>query len=108
MWKLFLLGLGFWLLTLLFPAIDISGFWTIAGVIVLFGIFNLVYHLTLGIVLLPFRVLTFDFVSWLANVGILYILAAIFTNFTVGGFFGVLLFAGLFTLVKGLVIGTNK
>jgi len=104
MLRLLLLGVVFWALTLAFPSITISGFWTIAGVIVLFSVFNLIYQLTLGIILLPFRIITFDFVSWVANTLIVYILANIFDNFTIaeGSFWWVLLFTGIYTLIRGI------
>jgi len=102
--RMLLLGIIFWALTLLFPSITISGFWTIAGVIFLFGVFNILYHITLGILLLPFRIITFDFVSWVANTLIVYLLANMFTNFIIaeGSFWWVLLFTGIYTFIRGI------
>lgn len=96
--RVLLMGLVFWVLTLIFPGIDIHGFWTIIGSVVLFAVFNLVYHVTLGILLIPLRIMTLDIVSWFANIGIVYILASIFNKFTIdpSSFWQVLLFTAVF------------
>lgn len=104
--KTLVLGLVFWVLTLLFPSIDIYGFWTIIGTVFLFSVFNVIYQFTLGILLLPLRVLTLDFVSWVVNIGIVYLLANIFNKFTIadGSFWIVLLFTGIYTIVRAFIL----
>lgn len=104
------LGLVFWLLTLLFPSILITGFWTIIGSVVLFSIINLIYQFTLGILLIPLRVLTFDIVSWIVNLGIVYLLSGLFNNFNIseGSFWSVFWFTGLYTLIKTLTSSNSS
>jgi len=104
-----LLGLVFWVLTLVFPSINISGFWTIIGVVILFSVFNLIYHATLGVLLIALRVLTLDFVSWVVNIGLIYLLSNIFNHFTINGgsFWAVLLFTGIYTVIRA-VFTPNK
>lgn len=98
------LGFLFWVLTLAFPAIYIAGFWTIVGSVVVFALFNIIYNLTIGILVLPLRIVTFDIISWLVNTGIVYLLADIFNNFTIepNSFGWVFLFTGIYTLIKTL------
>ncbi len=100
-----LLGLAFWGLTFLFPAISISGFWTIAGVIILFAVFNFIYKATIGIILIPFRIITIGFLSLVINTGIVYLLAHLFNRFTIepDSFLSVLLLTFLYTAAVTLL-----
>lgn len=99
------LGFVFWALTLAFPSIFIAGFWTIAGTVVLFSLFNIIYNFTIGILVLPLRIVTFDVVSWIANTGIVYVLADIFNKFTIveGSFWWVFLFTGIYTFIRSII-----
>lgn len=99
--KAILAGLAFWALTLLFPAISISGFWTIAGVVVLGGI----YQFTFGLLLIPFRILTLGFLGLLINTGFVYLLANWFNRFTIepGHFWQVVLFTLCYTFATNII-----
>ena len=105
-----LLGLAFWGLTFLFPAISISGFWTIAGVIILFGFFNFLYKATIGQLLIPFRIISLGFLSLVINTGIVHLLAHWFNRFTIepGSFWAVLLLTFLYTVVLTIFSGSSS
>lgn len=102
MLKLFLAGLAFWLLSFLFPTITIAGFWTITGVVFLFGFLNVAYKLTIGQFLIPFRFFTLGFLTTVINTGFVYLLESWFNLFTIepGTFWWTL----LFTLVYSFVV----
>lgn len=100
-------GLIFWALTLLFPTITITGFWTIAGVVIIGGLINIIYQLTFGLLLIPFRILTLGFLTLLVNTGVVYLLAHWFNNFTIlpNTFWWTVLFTFCYTLATRLVYG---
>jgi len=95
-----ILGLIFWALTLLFPSIEISGFWTIAGTIILFALFNLMYQ-SLGIFFAAFGVGVYLIVSWIASTLIMYLLSNIFNKFIIadGSFLWVMLFTAIYSVI---------
>jgi len=108
MLRALLLGLIFWGLTFLFPSIEISGFWTIAGTIVLFVIFNIIYQ-SVGIIFLTAGVLMYLLVSWIASTLIMYLLANIFNKFIIadGSFLWVMLFTAIYTIIA-LILSPSK
>lgn len=82
MFKAFVAGLVFWVLTLLFPTISIEGFWTIAGVVIIGAFVNIVYQMTLGLLIIPFRILLLGLIGLIINTGIIYLMSIIFINLT--------------------------
>lgn len=102
-------GLIFWALTLLFPTISIEGFWTIAGVIIIGALTNVIYKFTIGLLLLPFRWLTLGFLTLIINTGIIYLMSYWFPNFTIveGTFWWTVLFTFLYTLAARMLYGSG-
>jgi len=107
--KALLLGFIFWGLTFLFPSIEISGFWTIAGTIVLFSVFNLIYQ-SVGIFFLAFGIMMYLLASWIASTLIIYLLSNIFNKFIIAedSFIWIMLFTAIYTVIALILSSTKK
>ena len=105
LFKYTVLGIIFWALTLLFTPITLTGMWTIFGVVVFYSIFNLIYQLTLSLLLIPLRLLTLDLIQLVVNVVMIYLLENIFTTFIIapGAFWSVLLLSICYSFSKRLL-----
>ena len=105
MFRAIVIGLIFWGLTLLFPSITISGFWTIAGTIILFAIFNAIYQGVVGKYFIHFGPWVYLFMSWIASTSIMYLLAEIFNKFTIadGSFWWVAFFTAIYSIIALII-----
>jgi putative membrane protein len=84
-------GLGLWLASALVPGISIRGSWTLIGAAVLLGLVNAVVRPVLVILTLPITILTLGLFLLVINAATLSMVASLFQDFTIEGFWSALL-----------------
>jgi putative membrane protein len=84
--RLFVVALGLWLASALVPGIEVQGLWTVLGAALLLGIVNAVVRPLLVILTLPITLLTLGLFLLVVNAAMLGLVAWMFDNFTIAGF----------------------
>ena len=84
--RLIIVAFGLWLASELVPGIQVSGVGTLLGAAFLLGIVNAVVRPVVMLLTLPFTVLTLGFFLLVINAAMLGLVAALFDNFVVTGF----------------------
>ncbi|GAB4510630.1 MAG: phage holin family protein [Sulfuricaulis sp.] len=97
--RLLIVALGLWLAAELVPGIEVKGLWTLLEAALLLGIVNAVVRPLLVILTLPITVLTLGLFLLVVNAAMLGLVAWIFDNFTIAGFWPALLGSIVVSLV---------
>lgn len=84
--RLLIVALGLWLASELVPGIEVKGVGTLLGAALLLGIVNAVVRPVLIILTLPATVLTLGLFLLVINAAMLGLVAWMFDNFTIAGF----------------------
>ena len=88
--RLIVVALGLWLASALVPGIQVGGVGTLLGAALLLGIVNAVVRPVVLLLTLPFTVLTLGFFLLVINAAMLGLVAALFDNFSISGFWAAL------------------
>lgn len=89
--RLLVVALGLWLAAELVPGIEVKGLWTLLGAALLLGIVNAVVRPLLVILTFPITLLTLGLFLLVINAAMLGLVAKMFDNFTIAGFWPALL-----------------
>ncbi|MHB1142685.1 MAG: phage holin family protein [Sulfuricaulis sp.] len=89
--RLLVVAFGLWLASALVPGIEVQGLWTLLGAALLLGIVNAVVRPLLVILTLPITLLTLGLFLLVVNAAMLGLVAWMFDNFTISGFWPALL-----------------
>lgn len=89
--RLLIVALGLALAAELVPGIEVTGVWTLLGAALLLGIVNAVIRPVLILLTLPATVLTLGLFLLVINAAMLGLVAWMFDNFTIAGFWSALL-----------------
>jgi putative membrane protein len=84
--RLLVVAFGLWLASELVPGIEVRGLWTLFGAALLLGIVNAVVRPLLVILTLPITLLTLGLFLLVVNAAMLGLVAWMFDNFTISGF----------------------
>lgn len=84
--RLLVVAFSLWLAAELVPGIEVQGLWTLLGAALLLGIVNAVVRPLLVILTLPITVLTLGLFLLVVNAAMLGLVAWMFGNFTIAGF----------------------
>ena len=84
--RLLIVALGLWLASELVPGIEVQGVGTLLGAALLLGIVNAVVRPVLVILTLPATVFTLGLFLLVINAAMLGLVAWMFDNFTIAGF----------------------
>lgn len=84
--RLLIVALGLWLASELVPGIEVKGLGTLLGAALLLGIVNAVVRPVLIILTLPATVFTLGLFLLVINAAMLGLVAWMFDNFTIAGF----------------------
>lgn len=84
--RLLVVAFGLWLASELVPGIEVKGLWTLLGAALLLGIVNAVVRPLLVILTLPITVLTLGLFLLVVNAAMLGLVAWMFDDFTIAGF----------------------
>lgn len=84
--RLLVAAFGLWLASALVPGIEVQGLWTLLGAALLLGIVNAVVRPLLVILTLPITLLTLGLFLLVVNAAMLGLVAWMFDNFTISGF----------------------
>ena len=84
--RLLVVAFGLWLAAALVPGIEVQGLWTLLGAALLLGIVNAVVRPLLVILTLPITLLTLGLFLLVVNAAMLGLVAWMFDNFTIAGF----------------------
>ncbi len=98
--RLLIVALGLWLASELVPGIEVKGVGTLLGSALLLGIVNAVVRPLLMILTLPITVLTLGLFLLVINAAALGLVAWMFENFTIAGFWSAL-FGAIVVSVTG-------
>ena len=98
--RLLIVALGLWLASELVPGIEVTGVGTLLGAALLLGIVNAVVRPVLIILTLPATVFTLGLFLLVINAAMLGLVAWMFDNFTIAGFWPAL-FGSIVVSVTG-------
>jgi putative membrane protein len=84
--RLLVVAAGLWLASELVPGFHAQGGWTLIGAALLLGLVNAVIRPLLVILTLPITVVTLGFFLLVINAAMLGLVALLFDNFTISGF----------------------
>jgi putative membrane protein len=84
--RLLVVAIGLWLAAELVPGIEVQGLWTLLGAALLLGIVNAVVRPLLVILTLPITLLTLGLFLLVVNAAMLGLVAWMFDNFAISGF----------------------
>lgn len=84
--RLLVVAIGLWLASELVPGLEVQGLWTLLGAALLLGIVNAVVRPLLVILTLPITLLTLGLFLLVVNAAMLGLVAWMFDNFTIAGF----------------------
>lgn len=84
--RLLVVALGLWLAAALVPGLEVQGLWTLLGAALLLGIVNAVVRPLLVILTLPITLLTLGMFLLVVNAAMLGLVAWMFDDFTISGF----------------------
>lgn len=96
--RLLIVASGLWLASEWVPGIEVRGAWTLLGAALLLGIINAVVRPVLVLLTLPITVLTLGLFLLVINAGMLGLVALLFANFRIDGFWAALLGAIIVSL----------
>ncbi|MEW6332253.1 MAG: phage holin family protein [Pseudomonadota bacterium] len=100
--RLLVVAFGLWLAAELVPGIEVQGLWTLLGAALLLGIVNAVVRPLLVILTLPITLLTLGLFLLVINAAMLGLVAWMFDNFTISGFWPAVLGAIVVSLTGWL------
>lgn len=100
--RLLVAAFGLWLAAALVPGIEVQGLWTLFGAALLLGIVNAVVRPLLVILTLPITLLTLGLFLLVINAAMLGLVAWMFDNFTISGFWPAVLGAIVVSLTGWL------
>jgi putative membrane protein len=89
--RLLMAALGLWLAAAWVPGIEVRGVWTLLGAALLLGLVNAIVRPLLVLLTLPITVLTLGLFLLVINAGMLALVAWVFDDFTIAGFWPALL-----------------
>jgi putative membrane protein len=89
--RLLVAALGLWLAAAWVPGIEVRGVWTLLGAALLLGLVNAIVRPLLVLLTLPITVLTLGLFLLVINAGMLALVAWVFDDFTIAGFWPALL-----------------
>lgn len=84
--RLLVVALGLWLASVWVPGIQVHGAWTLLGAALLLGIVNAVVRPLLVILTFPFTIVTLGLFLLVVNAAMLGLVAWLFDDFTIAGF----------------------
>lgn len=84
--RLLIVALGLWLASLLVPGIEVHGPWTLLGAALMLGIVNAVVRPVLILLTLPITVVTLGLFLLVINAATLGLVAWMFDDFVIAGF----------------------
>jgi putative membrane protein len=84
--RLLVVALALWLASEWLPGIEIKGAWTLLGAALLLGLVNAIVRPLLVILTLPATILTLGLFLLVINAAMLGLVAWVFDNFTIAGF----------------------
>ena len=84
--RILIVALGLWLASEWVPGIEVQGVWTLLGAALLLGLVNAVIRPLLILLTLPITVLTLGLFLLVINAGTLALVAWVFDDFTIAGF----------------------
>lgn len=84
--RLLVVALGLWLASVWVPGIQVHGAWTLLGAALLLGIVNAVVRPLLVILTFPFTIVTLGLFLLVVNAAMLGLVAWVFDDFTIAGF----------------------
>jgi putative membrane protein len=84
--RLLVVAFGLWLASALVPGIEVQGLWTLLGAALLLGVVNAVVRPLLVILTLPITLLTLGLFLLVINAAMLGLVAWMFDNFMIAGF----------------------
>jgi putative membrane protein len=84
--RLLVVALGLWLASVLVPGIEVRGVWTLLGAALLLGIVNAIVRPLVILLTLPITVITLGLFLLVINAGMLALVAWLFDNFYIAGF----------------------
>ncbi len=79
-------ALGLWLASVLVPGIKVEGIWTLLGAALLLGIVNAIVRPVVIVLTLPITVVTLGLFLLVINAAMLGLVAWMFDDFTIAGF----------------------
>jgi putative membrane protein len=88
--RLLIVAIGLWLATELIPGFEILGVWTLLGAALMLGIVNAVVRPLLILLTLPITVLTLGLFLLVINAATLALVAWVFDDFSISGFWAAL------------------
>lgn len=88
--RLLIVALGLWLASLIVPGFEIRGAWTLLLSALLLGLVNAVVRPLVVLVTLPVTVLTLGIFLLVINAGMIGLVAWLFDDFTISGFWAAL------------------
>ena len=89
--RVLIVAMGLWLASALVPGIEVRGGATLLGAALLLGIVNAIVRPIVVVLTLPITVLTLGLFLLVINAGMLGLVASLFDDFTVAGFWSALL-----------------
>jgi len=81
-----IVALGLWLASVLVPGITVHGVWTVLGAALLLGLVNALIRPLVVLITFPITILTLGLFLLVVNAGMLALVAWVFDDFTVAGF----------------------
>ena len=84
--RLLVVALGLWLASAWVPGIQVHGAWTLIGAALLLGIVNAVVRPLLVVLTFPITIVTLGLFLLVINAAMLGLVALLFDNFTIAGF----------------------
>lgn len=97
--RLLVVAFGLWLAAELVSGIEVHGLWTLLGAALLLGVVNAVVRPLLVILTLPITLLTLGLFLLVVNAAMLGLVAWMFDNFTIAGFWPAVLGSIVVSLV---------
>ena len=88
--RLLVVALGLWLASVLVPGIEVRGVWTLLGAALLLGLVNAIVRPLVILLTLPITVITLGLFLLVINAGMLALVAWLFDNFHIAGFWSAL------------------
>ena len=88
--RLLIVALGLWLASLIVPGFEIRGVWTLLFSALLLGLVNAVVRPLVVVITLPVTVLTLGVFLLVINAGMIGLVAWLFEDFTITGFWAAL------------------
>ena len=84
--RLLVVAFGLWLASVWVPGIQVHGVWTLLGAALLLGVVNAVVRPLFVVLTFPFTIVTLGLFLLVVNAAMLGLVAWVFDNFTIAGF----------------------